>query len=314
MTLELQGITRSYAGRAALAGVSAALPAGYTCVMGASGSGKTTLLRIVAGIERQDGGRVLLDGTCLDALPAERRPVHTLFQDYALFPHMSAADNVGFAPRLLGLRGEALRARVAGLLADVGLDAAIGARRPGSLSGGDQQRVALARALAGEPRWLLLDEPLAALDRPLRAELRRLLRAVQRRRGLGFLHVTHDPEEALALADRLLVLGGGRLLADGPPQELYARPPSWEVGRLLGELTRAPGGGWLRPEHLRVAPDGAAEGVVRAAACLGERWEVEVDAAGTSCLAQADAAPAIGARVGLAWPAERVLRFADAPA
>ncbi|WAS91010.1 ABC transporter ATP-binding protein [Nannocystis punicea] len=353
MTLSLRALTKSYAGRLALADVGVELPAGgYTCLMGASGSGKTTLLRIVAGLERQDRGSVLLDGRPLDDLPAERRPVHTLFQDYALFPHLGAADNVAFAPRLLGVRGPELTARVRALLADVGLDMSFETRRPAAMSGGEQQRLALARALAGEPRWLLLDEPLAALDRPLRAGLRRLLRAVTRRRGLGCLHVTHDPEEALALADRLLVFGDGRLLASGAPAELYAAPPSLAVARLLGEVTPEPGGdGWLRPEHLRLCPPdrpplqdmslgtypnrhvlsdmsqeslsvplpsepARASGTVGAVACLGDRWEVEVEIGGRVHLSRIGGAPACapGQAVVVAWDPARVLRFAGQPA
>lgn len=313
MTLSLRALSKTYAGRRVLADVGVELAAGgYTCVMGASGSGKTTLLRIVAGLERQDAGSVLLDGRAIDDLPAERRPLHTLFQDYALFPHLSALDNVAFAPRLLGVRGPELTARARALLRDVGLDMSFETRKPAAMSGGEQQRVALARALAGEPRWLLLDEPLAALDRPLRAGLRRLLRDLTRRRGLGCLHVTHDPEEALALADRLLVFGGGALLAAGAPAELYAAPPSLEVARLLGEVTREPGGdGWLRPEHLRLGESGA-PGVVRSLACLGDRWEVEVEIAGRVHLSRSPTPPACtpGAAVALAWDPVRVLRFA----
>jgi ABC-type Fe3+/spermidine/putrescine transport system ATPase subunit len=318
MTLAARAITKRYGEHVALAEVSLELPAGrYTCVMGASGSGKTTLLRVLAGLQVQDSGAVTLDGRALDGVPAERRPIHTLFQDYALFPHLSVADNVAFAPRLLGVRGAALGERVARLMADVGLDMSLGTRKPTVLSGGEQQRVALARALAGEPRWLLLDEPLAALDRPLRAELRRLLHAVQRARGLGCLHVTHDPEEALALADTLVVMGDARVLAVGTPAELYARPPSLTVGRLLGELTRVPGQpGWLRPEHLRVGATGV-PGTVRAIACLGDRWELEVEAAGQVHVARTAEAPAgidAGAAIALSWAPERVLQFADARA
>jgi ABC-type Fe3+/spermidine/putrescine transport system ATPase subunit len=313
MTLSLRALTKSYAGRPALADVSVELAGGeYTCLMGASGSGKTTLLRLVAGLERQDGGSVQLDGRPLDPLPAERRPIHTLFQDYALFPHLSVGDNVGFALRLLGVGPAERTARVRALLADVGLDMSFETRKPTTLSGGEQQRVALARALAGEPRGLLLDEPLAALDRPLRAGLRRLLRGLTRRRGLGCLHVTHDPEEALALADRLLVFGGGALLAAGAPAELYARPPSLTVARLLGEVTEEPGGpGWLRPEHLRLG-DAGAPGTVRALACLGDRWEVEVEIAGRVHLSRTAAEPACapGDPVRVAWDPDRVLRFA----
>ncbi|MEZ4452322.1 MAG: ABC transporter ATP-binding protein, partial [Nannocystaceae bacterium] len=301
MALVLDGVHKSYGGRPALHDLSLTLPsAGYTCVMGPSGSGKTTLLRIVGGFEVQDGGGVTLDGDRLDGRPPERRPLHTLFQDYALFPHLSVADNVGFAPRILGVRGAALRSRVSQALADVGLDPALAERKPIGLSGGEQQRVALARALAGEARWLLLDEPLAALDRPLRAALRRLLRGVQRERGLGCVHVTHDPEEAMALADTLVILGEGRLLAHGPPQALYDRPPSLRVGRLLGELTRIPGGrGWIRPERLRIV-DGGAAARVRSAACLGDRWELELEVEGSAVIVRC-AAPPAAESVGIEW-------------
>lgn len=313
MTLDLRALSKSFAGRSALVDVSVSLPSGaYTCLMGASGSGKTTLLRIVAGLERQDAGNVLLDGSSLDGVPAERRPLHTLFQDYALFPHLGALDNVAFAPRLLGVREPELTTRARALLRDVGLDASFETRKPTAMSGGEQQRVALARAIAGQPRWLLLDEPLAALDRPLRASLRRLIKDITRRRGLGCLHVTHDPEEALALADRLLVFGDGTLLAVGAPAALYADPPSLTVARLLGEVTEVPGGrGWLRPEHLRAGGDGAA-GTVRTLACLGDRWELEVEIAGRLHLWRTPTAPscAPGDCVTLTWDPARELHFA----
>jgi ABC-type Fe3+/spermidine/putrescine transport system ATPase subunit len=313
MTLVLRALSKSYAGHPAVVDVDVELARAYTCVMGASGSGKTTLLRIIAGLERQDRGSVILGDVTLDRLPPERRPVHTLFQDYALFPHLSAADNVAFAARLVGLRGAALELRVRALLTDVGLDMSVGTRKPAVLSGGEQQRVALARALAGEPKWLLLDEPLAALDRPLRAGLRRLLRDVVRARGLGCLHVTHDPEEALALADRLLVFGDGRLLAAGAPAELYERPPTLTVARLLGEMTEEPGGrGWLRPERLRLA-DAGVPGRVRGLACLGDRWEVEVEVGERTHLVRSPEPPARapGDPVHLRWDPAHVRHFAD---
>lgn len=312
MTLELHKLSKSYAGRPALTDVSTTLAAGsYTCLMGASGSGKTTLLRIVAGLEQQDTGDVLLDGRSLARVPAERRPLHTLFQDYALFPHLGALDNIAFAPRLLGVREPELSDRALALLRDVGLGPSFASRKPTTLSGGEQQRIALARALAGQPRWLLLDEPLAALDRPLRSGMRRLLRDITRRRGVGCLHVTHDPEEALALADRLLVFGDGALLAAGPPASLYADPPSLTVARLLGEVTEVPGGdAWLRPEHLRAAEHGA-RGTVRTIACLGDRWELEVEIGTRLHLWRTLVTPthAPGDTITLAWDPTHELRF-----
>ncbi|MCB9570431.1 MAG: ATP-binding cassette domain-containing protein, partial [Myxococcales bacterium] len=213
------------------------------------------------------------------------------------------------------LRGPALAERVAALLRDVGLDApGIAERRPAALSGGQQQRVALARALAGEPRLVLLDEPLAALDRPLRADLRRMLAATQRARGLAFVHVTHDPEEAMALADHLLLLDHGRLIASGPPAALYARPPTLAAGRLLGELSPLPGAGgrWIRPEnltlgtHMMLAGDPERRATVArlvAQRCLGDRGELELALGERRLIARAGAplAEEPGAEVTLTW-------------
>ena len=313
MKLEIDGLTKRYPGGVlALDGVTLELPsATYTCVMGASGSGKSTLLRVIAGLESCDAGSIRLGDLVLDGKPPERRPVHTVFQSYALFPHMSVAENVGFAARLRGERGRVLAERVAGLLADVGLgDAGLAERRPDALSGGQAQRVALARALAGSPELLLLDEPLAALDRPLRAGLRRMLAATQRARGLGFVHVTHDPEEAMALADQLVLLAAGEVIGVGKPHDLYTRPPSPIAARLLGELSQLPAQGspcFIRPEKLVVHAnsvrgsdcDGREKGKekekekekekdiwrrVRAVLIdehsLGDRWESEVEVAG----------------------------------
>ena len=318
MTLELRELHKSFpeGGAVALRGVTLSLPLqGYTCVMGASGCGKTTLLRIVAGLEHPDRGEVLLGGRTMTRLPAEERPVHTLFQGYALFPHLSAWDNVAFAPRIAGVRGPALRERVEALLVDVGLAPRLYARRPAELSGGERQRVALARALAGQPKMVLLDEPLAALDRPLRAGLRQLLKATQQGRGIGFLHVTHEPEEALALADLLVLMDHGLVLSQGPPARLYARPPDMASARLLGDLTQVPGepGRWLRPERLFVgaAPEDMSDDAawrrtlasVDAVACLGDRWEVLLRADGLRLMARSFAAPTAGpgAMVELRW-------------
>lgn len=326
LTLELKGLHRSFPGGVvALQGVSLSLPLrGYACVMGASGCGKTTLLRVVAGLEPPDRGEVVLAGQRITHLPAERRPVHTLFQGYALFPHLSAWENVAFAPRLAGLKGPALQGRVDALLADVGLAAGLHGRRPVELSGGERQRVALARALAGEPAMVLLDEPLAALDRPLRAGLRQLLKATQRRREIGFLHVTHEPEEALALADHLVLMDGGTVLAQGAPAALYARPPDLASARLLGDLTPVPGqpGRWLRPERLAVVDDlkdmsdetwSSAQARIDAVACLGDRWELQLHAQGLGLLARALDPPRAGpgSQVTARWRRSDVLQLGE---
>lgn len=208
-------------------------PGEYVCVLGPSGSGKSTLLRLVAGFERPDRGTIHLGGERVEHLAPERRPVHTVFQGYALFPHLSVFENVAFGLRMRKVpRGE-LRDRVEGTLERVGLPG-FGPRRPGLLSGGEQQRVALARALVNRPPLLLLDEPLAALDRRLRLRLQEELRGIQQEVGVAFLHVTHDQEESLRLGDRVVVMDRGRILQEGTPEEVYLRPGSTFVADFLG--------------------------------------------------------------------------------
>lgn len=343
MNLEIDQVCKRFAGGVvALDRVSFELQAAtYTCIMGASGSGKTTLLRAIAGFEALDSGSIRLGGTALDPLPPERRPVHTVFQSYALFPHMSVADNVGFAAQVStrgGRRGGAPdpTGDVPELLRAVGLDqAGIAERRPDALSGGQRQRVALARALAGAPQLLLLDEPLAALDRPLRAGLRRMLRETQRARELLFLHVTHDPEEAMALADHLILLADGEVIGAGPPDELYARPPSLAAALLLGEVAQAPGssGGYIRPERLRLelvgasaaddADDNADDAGPRSRLpaqlleqrCLGDRWELTAIADQRRCIVRSPQRLAAdpGAALILSWSPADELRFRADP-
>jgi spermidine/putrescine transport system ATP-binding protein len=272
----------------------------YFCILGPSGSGKTTLLRLLAGFERPDSGEIRLGGERVDALPPERRDANTVFQGYALFPHLSVFENVAFGPRMKGARGDALRESVGTSLALVGLEG-YGGRFPATLSGGEQQRVALARALINRPRVLFLDEPLAALDRKLRARMQGELARIQRESGVAFVHVTHDQEEALRLADRVAVMQAGRFVQVGAPGEVYDRPASAFVADFLGSanLVRAraegetvvladvlrlppgswpvelvrPGGGWLaiRPEALALGrPDDPppAPGMLRLAATV----------------------------------------------
>ena len=239
--LELIDIHKTYAGAPLLAGVSLRVEGGETvCLLGASGSGKSTLLRIIAGLERPDAGRVLWEGEDIADLPVHRRGFGLVFQDYALFPHLDVAGNVAFGLRMQRLPADEIRARALEALRAVDL-AGFETRRVTELSGGEQQRVALARALAPRPRLLMFDEPLGALDRALRGRLAQDLRQLLRASGVPALYVTHDQEEAFALADRVLLLHDGRLVQSGTPAELHLSPASaWVADFLgLGELVPA---------------------------------------------------------------------------
>lgn len=209
-------------------------------LLGGSGSGKTTLLRAIGGFARPDAGRIVLDGKDLAPLPPHRRPVNTVFQSGALFPHLSVAANIGFGPRQRGARRAAVDARVAELLAMVRLEG-YGARRPHELSGGQRQRVALARGLAAEPALLLLDEPLSALDRGLRAETARELATLRRRLGTTFVLVTHDQQEALTMASRIGVMRDGRMVQVGAPREVYETPADPGLAAFMGVDNLWPG-------------------------------------------------------------------------
>ena len=234
MALEIAGLTVRYGPVAALQKLDLTIPPGELFVLlGGSGSGKTTLLRAIAGFLHPASGRILLDGQDLTPLPPHRRPVNTMFQSYALFPHMSVAANIAFGLRRRGTSRAVVAARVAEMLALVRLDG-FGDRRPDALSGGQQQRVALARSLAPNPRLLLLDEPLSALDRGLRADTRAELVRLQRRFGTSFILVTHDQEEALSMAHRIGVMAAGRLAQVGTPAEIYERPATRFVAEFMG--------------------------------------------------------------------------------
>jgi spermidine/putrescine ABC transporter ATP-binding subunit len=232
--LHITGLTVRYGATTALHRLDLSLRRGELFVLlGASGSGKTTLLRAIAGFLQPDAGHIVLDGAELAGLPPHRRPVNTMFQSYALFPHMSVAANVGFGLRQQHRPRAEIEARIADMLALVRLET-FAARRPHQLSGGQQQRVALARALAPNPLLLLLDEPLSALDRNLRAETRTELVRLQKRLGTTFILVTHDQHEALSMADRIGVMHDGRLLQVGTPGDVYERPASRYVAEFLG--------------------------------------------------------------------------------
>jgi putative spermidine/putrescine transport system ATP-binding protein len=232
--IEFRAVSRVYGEVRAVDDVSFAIePGEFFAMLGPSGSGKTSCLRLVAGFDAPDRGQVLLDGQDVSAVPPYDRNVNTVFQDYALFPHMTVLDNVAYGPRVRGA-SRAGRERQAREMLELVQLAAMGERRPAQLSGGQRQRVALARALINHPKVLLLDEPLGALDLKLREEMQIELKSLQKKLGITFVYVTHDQGEALSMADRVAVFNRGRIDQLGAPRELYARPRTEFVARLVG--------------------------------------------------------------------------------
>lgn len=322
--LDVVGATVRFGSDPALDAVDLTVAAGEVVViLGPSGSGKSTLLRAVAGLQPLAAGHIALDGADMTALPPHRRGVGLMFQDHALFPHLDVGGNVAFGLRMHGWSSGAAAARVAELLDLVGLP---GTERRAihTLSGGEQQRVALARSLAPEPALLLLDEPLGALDRPLRERLVVELRELFGRLGLTVVAVTHDQAEAFAFADRLVVLDAGRVLQTGPPASVWGAPTTARVARLLGftnvasasvhvgrlvtpwgDLGRAEGpvaAVLVRPEGIVLDESGAIEGTVVASTFGGSRARLRVAIAGAPEL-DADVpgldAPPVGTAVRL---------------
>jgi spermidine/putrescine transport system ATP-binding protein len=251
--LELRELAKHYPGHRAVDGISLSIQKGeFFSLLGPSGCGKTTTLRLIAGFEEPTAGEVFLDGQPVAQLPPYQRDVSTVFQNYALFPHLTVAQNVAFGlERRPNSDKPAVRKKVQEALALVQLTGKE-ARLPQQLSGGEKQRVALARSLVLEPKVLLLDEPLSALDAKLRKEMRHQLKVLQRQVGIAFLFITHDQEEALSLSDRIGVMHRGALQQTGSPRELYRQPKSRFVAEFLGDVNWFDGAG-VRPEAVRVS-------------------------------------------------------------
>ncbi|WP_024587672.1 ABC transporter ATP-binding protein [Aliihoeflea sp. 2WW] len=289
----------------ALDDVSLTIPENeFFTLLGPSGCGKTTLLRMIAGFEQPTSGRIKLGGSDIADLPPNKRPVNTVFQSYALFPHMTVAQNIGFALKMLGKPKAEIDETVTRMLKLVKMEP-MANRKPAQISGGQQQRVALARALAPRPRVLLLDEPLSALDLKLRKEMQVELKRLQAETGITFIFVTHDQEEALTMSDRIAVMSAGKVLQVGPPREIYNHPAERFVADFIGDTNfiaakverangrsatvRLPSGAALdaglpeglspgegesvtlvvRPEHAKLAADGALKGTVENAVYFG---------------------------------------------
>jgi len=339
-SVSLRDLTRVFGATRALDEMSLEIaPGELVALLGPSGCGKTTALRIVAGFEYADAGEVLIDGKDISGVPAAKRDMGMVFQSYSLFPNMSALDNVAFGLRMRKVGGGARRKQAAELLDMVGLSAQAG-QWPHQLSGGQQQRVALARALAIEPRVLLLDEPLSALDAKVRLQLREQIRTLQQRLGTTTLFVTHDQEEALSMADRVGVMRAGRLEQVAEPAELYSRPATAFVAEFVGTMNRLPaelgGGGTVvtvlgttvpaqeggpssgpvdalvRPENLTVAAAEGGNGIVTGRTFLGAVTRVAVRLSGDTEVAvdvssAAAAAMAPGTAVQVSLPAAPVL-------
>jgi len=303
----VEGIRKAYGDVVAVADVRLTVADGeFFTLLGPSGSGKTTTLRIIAGFERPDTGRVTLGGVDITNEPPYARDVNTVFQDYALFPHMSVAENVGYGLKVKGTARRERNAQVADVLRMVRLDG-YGSRKPIQLSGGQRQRVALARSIVNRPKVLLLDEPLGALDLKLRQEMQVFLKSLQRELGMTFLYVTHDQEEALTMSDRVAVFNEGRIEQVGTPSDVYERPASEFVAGFVGTSNILERGGRrisVRPERIELDKDGEA-GTVADVVFVGAftRVLVDIDTGDRLTVVRKNDGSTIepGARVHLSW-------------
>ncbi|MET8952165.1 ABC transporter ATP-binding protein [Streptomyces sp. NPDC004393] len=339
--IRLRGLRKEFGDTAAVAGVDLEIADGeFFSMLGPSGSGKTTVLRMIAGFESPTSGAIELAGQDVTGLAPFERDVHTVFQDYALFPHMTVEQNVAYGLKVRKVPKAERLTRAREALAGVRLEA-FGKRRPGQLSGGQRQRVALARALVGRPRLLLLDEPLGALDLKLREQMQVELKAIQREVGITFVFVTHDQEEALTMSDRIAVFNQGRIEQVGTPAEIYERPATAFVASFVGtsnllqgeaadRIVGTAGTYSIRPEKIRVLKESAdadepehstAVGAVAEVVYLGDatRFLVDLDAGGRLTALQQnletsseDVAAYRGTRVRLRWHRRHAVQVPDA--
>ncbi|MEU1268648.1 ABC transporter ATP-binding protein [Streptomyces sp. NPDC005799] len=338
--IRLQDLRKSFGETTAVAGIDLEIQDGeFFSLLGPSGSGKTTVLRMIAGFESLTGGRIELAGQEVTGLAPFERDVHTVFQDYALFPHMTVEQNVAYSLKVRGVPKAERLVRARKALSEVRLEG-FGKRRPAQLSGGQRQRVALARALVGRPSVLLLDEPLGALDLKLREQMQVELKALQSEVGITFVLVTHDQEEALTMSDRIAVLNQGRVEQVGTPAEIYERPATAFVASFVGtsnllegesaqRVVGAPGVYSVRPEKIRVLKESAesdepehasAVGTVAEVVYLGDatRFLVDLDAGGRLTALQQnletsaeDVAAYRGTRVRLSWHRRHTVHVPD---
>lgn len=325
--VQFQSVTRHFGPVKAVDQVDLTIAEGaFFAMLGPSGSGKTTCLRLISGFEQPSSGQIRIFGEDVSAVPPHLRNVNTVFQDYALFPHMNVRDNVAYGLMVKGMGRTKRHAKAEEMLALVKLDA-YGDRKPAQLSGGQRQRVALARALVNEPRVLLLDEPLGALDLKLREAMQDELKALQRRLGITFVFVTHDQGEALSMADSLAVFSDGKIAQIGSPQEIYTQPASRFVADFVGssnvlppELTEALGGParWssLRPEALHLAETGPIRGAVLSHRYLGSGTRISLSLHGTEIAAFLPAGapvPPEGSRIALNFAPDALHVMANEP-
>lgn len=313
--VSIRNLSRSFGSVRAVNGVDLDIYAGeFLTLLGPSGSGKTTVLRMIAGFEKPDGGTIELGGKDVSQLPPYERDVNTVFQDYALFPHMDVISNIEYGLRIQGVEKVERRARAEKALEQVRLEG-YGSRKPAQLSGGQRQRVALARALVNRPSVLLLDEPLGALDLKLREQMQIELKELQREVGITFVFVTHDQEEALTMSDRIAVFNQGKIEQLGTPREVYENPQSPFVSEFVGQTNKIVLEDKqvnIRPEFITISKsnkfgDRTVSGKLHDAIFVGAitRYLVHTDKGQTIVSTQPDGAIAVGDSVVLSWESKK---------